>query len=429
MASTVYKPLAGVKVLAFEIAFALPAGTRTLAELGAEVVRVPPPARDVGNYIGVVDGVFLSKPCISIDLTKKRGRALAKRLALEADVVCDNFRSSVLAKYGLSPEELRREKPELIVLKLSGYGTPGPWTDYAAFGPSVEAAGGMNRIMGAAGRPVGVGSGVFADQLAGRYAALALITALRAREETGAGRTIDLSMVECIAHLMGPFLARASKHPDGPWGEVQQHVPDRCYPCRGEDEWIAVTVKSDAEWRRLAYHMGDRQLMHRDFATRGRRAKRRDEIDAAIADWTRDQDKNELARTLQGLKIAAAPVRTVADMYDDPQLQSRGGFQSVAHRPAVMGFKAHPHVRNPWHVRGRERQRLTDFRYLGQDNRRVLREWLGLSPEEIRSLEAEDIVVSAECLEVHDQVPPLKDPDHAHHVGLVPARAKPRPGP
>ncbi len=93
MGGKVYKPLAGVKVLAFEIAFALPAGTRTLAELGADVVRVPPPARDVGNYIGVVDGVFLSKPCISIDLTKARGRALARQLALEADVVCDNFRS------------------------------------------------------------------------------------------------------------------------------------------------------------------------------------------------------------------------------------------------------------------------------------------------------------------------------------------------
>lgn len=421
MGGKVYKPLAGVKVLAFEIAFALPAGTRTLAELGAEVVRVPPPARDVGNYIGVVDGVFLSKPCISIDLTKARGRALARQLALEADVVCDNFRSSVLGKYGLSPEELRAEKPELIVLKLSGYGVPGPWTDFAAFGPSVEAAGGMNRVMGGGGRPVGVGSGVFADQLAGRYAALALISALRARDHTGQGRTIDLSMVECISHLLGPFMVRASKDGDAPWGDVSTHVPDGSYPCRGEDEWIAITVKSDAEWRRLATFIGDRQLMHRGLSTRARRAERCGEIDAALADWTREQDKNELADTLQGLNIAAAPVRTVSDMYDDPQIRSRGAFQSVAHRSPVMGFESHPHVRNPWRVRGRERQRLTDFRYLGQDNEGVLKRWLGLSPEEIRALKRESVLVDAGGLQVQNPLPPFRDPEHAEKLALVSA--------
>ena len=148
MTTPIYQPLKGIRVLSFELAFSLPAGTRALADLGAEVVRVARPDHNAfGNYISVVDGVFQSKPCIAIDLKSERGQQLAFELAMQADVVCNNYRPGVMEKYGLGAEVLRAEKPQLIWLQLSGYGTPGPWSDFPAYGPSTEAAGGLNRLL------------------------------------------------------------------------------------------------------------------------------------------------------------------------------------------------------------------------------------------------------------------------------------------
>jgi crotonobetainyl-CoA:carnitine CoA-transferase CaiB-like acyl-CoA transferase len=132
-----FRPLRGVRILSFEAAFSLPSGTRTLAELGADVVQVCRPARASGDYITVVDGNALSKASLAVNLRHPEGLALARRLALQADAVCNNFRPRVMRRYGLDADALRALNPELIVLQLSGYGTPGPWQDFPAYGPSV----------------------------------------------------------------------------------------------------------------------------------------------------------------------------------------------------------------------------------------------------------------------------------------------------
>ena len=204
-----FLPLKGIRVLAFEVAYSLPAGTRTLAELGAEVVRVAGPGRD-SYYISVVDGVYMSKPCIGINLKDPEGLAIARQMAAKADVICSNFVPGVMERLGLGAEELRALNPSAIVMQLSGYGTPGPWSNYAAFGPSTEAAGGMNHLVGSpSGPPVRLGSGVFSDQLAGRFAALGLIAALEQRQRTGEGRYIDVSMSEAITLLVGETVVAA----------------------------------------------------------------------------------------------------------------------------------------------------------------------------------------------------------------------------
>jgi len=205
-----WQPLRGIKVLSFELAFALPAGTRALHDLGADVVRVSPPARQVDRYVGLIDGVFHGKSSVSIDLTQTAGREVAGKLAGAADVVCSNFRPHVLTKYGLGAADLRAVDPRLITLQLSGYGTPGPWANYPAFGPSTEAAGGLNRLLVNEGEvPLRIGSAVFSDQLAGRYAALCVVRALGERQETGLGQALDLSMAAGISHLLGqPMTSR-----------------------------------------------------------------------------------------------------------------------------------------------------------------------------------------------------------------------------
>ncbi len=423
MTSRIYQPLKGIKVFSFELAFALPAGTRALSELGADVVRV---SRRGGNpyarYMGVVDGVLYDKPSISIDLKTRVGSEIASALALEADVVCNNFRPGVLDKYGLSAARLRGVKPSLICLQLSGYGTPGPWSEFPAYGPSTEAAGGLNRLLVDEGEvPARIGSGVFTDQLAGRYAALATVVALKRKRETGEGTVIDLSMSECVTHLMGSLMVRSAMTGQVPTAERNrdpQYVPQGVYPCRGDDQWIAISVTSDSAWARLSEivvgHDLDPDMSHTV------RARRHDDIDAVLSTWTVTHDKDELARQLQAGGIAAAPVRTVQDSVKDPQFQARGAITNVRHRKPILGYRAHPHPPIPWRLVGRRRKKLTGYRGGGQDNLTVLNRWLGYTREQVRELEKQGVLGPAASLDIAE--PPVRadrrDPDFGRKLEL-----------
>jgi crotonobetainyl-CoA:carnitine CoA-transferase CaiB-like acyl-CoA transferase len=213
-----YRPLAGVRVLSFELAYSLPAATRLLAELGAEVVKVAPP-KGVGfaDFTTAVDGVSLGKANVAINLKTAEGRELARSLVAQADVVCSNFTAPVMPSFGLGADDLRRIKPGLIVLRLSGYGAPGPWTEFPAFAAATEAVAGLNSLQGNTDDPpVRAGSGIFADQLSGMFAALAIVAALEQRQRTGRGRSIDLSMAECTTHLLGPLVMETSRTGDLP---------------------------------------------------------------------------------------------------------------------------------------------------------------------------------------------------------------------
>lgn len=437
-----YQPLAGVRVASFEIAFALPAGTRALHDLGAEVVRITPPERQVDRYIGVIDGVFHGKPCVSIDLTTTKGRSVAFDLALAADVVCNNFRPSVLPKYGLGAEQLRARKPELITLQLSGYGAPGPWSNFPAFGPSTEAAGGLNRLLVNTNEtPIRVSSGVFSDQLAGRHAALAIVAALRKRQQTGRGAALDLSMTSAIMHLLGPQMVEASLAADRsqadsadsaidettapPTNRDLRYVPQGVYPCAGEDEWedewIAISVTNNAQWRTLVGLMAtDRApAFESPHATRAERWRVHDQIDTWLSGWSRQHDKQELANRLQAAGIAAAPVGTVRDAAADPQFAARNALQWVRHRRAKLGYLAHPHPPLPWRIVGQSRRRVTDYHDSGADNVRILSQWLKLDAATVRALERDGTLHRAPPLQLTPRPDgPRRDPDHARKLGL-----------
>ncbi len=424
MARRGYLPLRGVRVISFETAYSLPAGTRTLSELGAEVVRATAPGRVVSNYTTIVDGNALGKSCLGIDLKNPEGLALAKRLILQADVVSNNFRPSVMPGFGLGPVDLHREKPELIVLQLSGFGSPGPWEDYPAYGPSTEAAGGLNALVGReSDPPIRVGSGVYSDQLAGRYAALAVMAALDKRRRTGEGSFIDLSMTEGISHLIGNLLLSAAlrgRRPERRGNRDAVFAPQGVYPAKGDDEWIAISIKSDDCWRSLIALVDDEQLRAPEFAAAANRRDRHDEIDAILRKWTAGFGKNELAERLQARGIAAGPVNKVSDFHFDPQLTERGFFQMVEHQRPIVGYSSHPHPTTPFAVEGRSRARLTDIRDLGQDNVSIVKRWLGIGPAEARRLH-EVGALRAEPIQV-DEAPPTpglpRDEDFAERLGL-----------
>ena len=433
MARRRYLPLRGIRVLSFEVAFSLPAGTRALAELGAEVVRVAGPTRGGGPYIGVIDGVYLSKECVGIDLKHADGIALARELVATADVVCQNFTPRAMAALGLTPPELAAIKPDLVVLQLSGYGTPGPWAEYPAFGPSTEAAGGLNASMGSEeDEPVRIGSGVFSDQLAGRFAALAIVSALERRRATGEGSVIDLSMTEAISTLLGGNVVRTSqegKLPPRTGDRDEVFAPQGIYPCAGTDEWVAITVKDDAAWRRFLDATAIEGLGAPELATSAARHARHDEIDGAIAAWTAGRDKSSIADLLQQCGVAAGPVRKEGDAFFDEHLRQNEAFTQVHHEQPVVGYDAHEYLRLPWNVDGRERSSLRDYRSAGADNARVLKRWLGLPAARVRALREAGALLQEPQRPIAGRAaaPGIPvDPDFAERLNL-PGRTASRP--
>lgn len=429
-----YRPLRGVRVLSFEAAFSLPAATRVLAELGAEVVRVGRPFGDFPAFTHRTDGSAINKRSLSIDLGTMAGRALALRLAAVADVVCNNFRPKFMRGVGLTYEDLRAQRSDIIVVQLTGYGSPGPWENIGAFGPSVEAAGGMDATIGLPeDPPTKVGSTVFADQTAGRYAALAIMAALERRRQTGEGCYIDLSMCESITHILGDLVlgaARAGRPPPKRGNRSPIFVPQGVYPCLGEDEWVAVSVGTDVQWQALCSLIIDEKakgaatLRRLIAAGRLERAERHDEIDAAIASWTATVTKEEAAERLQARGIPAGPVNKVADMPFDPQLVHRGAFQWVDHEPPVLGYRSHPHLTLAWLSRGFARPPLKDARPDGADNEFVLKAWLGLSKAEVGVLMRQGAVLPPNLppVEIGQRPRPVVDLDFAERLGLEPAQ-------
>ena len=409
MTRTVYAPLTGTKVLSFETAFSLPAGTRVLAELGAEVVRVEGPTRPSRAYSTIIEGALLSKPCVGINLKHADGRSLAMRMANQADVVCHNFRPSLMEGFGLSPAHLRAEKPSLIVLQLTGYGTPGPWSEYPAYGPSTEAAGGLNASIGLPGDdPIKVGSGVFSDQLSGRFAALAVISALRRRRTTGEGYVIDLSMTEAITALLGDLFVRSQLS-----GGNNQRVgnrdhrfaPQGIYPCTGRDQWVAITIVDDLRWKAFVSLTDDERLADSALATAAGRAAAHSTVDDAIAGWTSKISKEKATELLQSRGIAAGPVRHPRDFFFDEHLDGQSAFQLVNHPSAVLGFTAHPYLTSPLSVRDRARVSLTDQRPTGADNKPVLLSWLGIGDSELEELTASGALIEADFPPVEHREP------------------------
>jgi crotonobetainyl-CoA:carnitine CoA-transferase CaiB-like acyl-CoA transferase len=308
LAANPARPLDGVRVLDFTWQVAGPTATRVLAALGAEIVKVEHPK------------LAPSGARTAVDLTTAGGLAYARRLAASADVVVDNFSARVMENLGLDYPALRALRPDVICLRMTGFGTTGPHRDHVSFGPTLQARAGFTALMqDPAGTPVGFGYS-YSDLASGHLAALAVVAALWRRRRTGEGAFIDFSQLEALAALLGPLLlARAlDGRPSIPVGNRSQEgraAPHGVYPCAGQDEWLALGVFSDDDWRRLVDAMG-RPGWAREprFATLEGREAAAAELDRLVATWTRSVDAGVTAALLQGAGVAAgrvAAARTV----------------------------------------------------------------------------------------------------------------------
>ena len=301
------------------------------------------------------------------------------------DIVVENYSTGVMEKLGLGYAELRRAKPDLIMLSTSGYGDTGPCRRYVTWGPNIEALAGLSTLSGFPEQGCTVTQYAYPDALSALHGLFAVMCALDHRGRTGEGQYINLSQFETtvgvVGHLMMETLANG-REPQRLGNRALHAAPHGCYPCKGEDRWCAIAVFGDAEWERLCEVAGKPEWTEDPrFATQSSRIQNATRLDGMIGAWTSSQTDYELMHALQNEGIAAGVVQNVEDqMRRDPQLAARGFFERIEH------FKKGSVVANgiPLGLTGTPGRSGPAGGAVGYDNDYVFGELLGMTSHEIR---------------------------------------------
>jgi benzylsuccinate CoA-transferase BbsF subunit len=399
-------PLAGVRVTDFFWLIAGPATSRVLADFGADVIKVESQSRvDQIREAGVwppqptavsVNATFndcnTNKRSVTLNLNDPRGIDLAKELVRRSDVVTNNFTGSRMDRWGLGYEDLRRVRPDIIMLTMPVMGTTGPRAHFGANGLGVLAASGLARTLGFPGRPpVGMGP-LYSDFVIPYFGVSAIMAALHHRERTGEGQFIDLAQVQAAASLLGPGILEyaANGHvPPPPGNRSRDDAPHGAYRCAGEDRWCAVAVRGNDDWRRLCAAI-DRPDLAADgrFAAAAGRMHHQDEIDEALEAWTRGQDAWQVMHRLQAAGIAAGVVEDLEDIVTrDPQLMAMH-FQELTDAGGETRYLTHA---QPGRIDG-ETPALGRPPLIGEHNEEVFKGLLGLDDERYTELLVDRVI-------------------------------------
>lgn len=392
------RPLDGVRVVETGQLMAGPVAGTILGYFGADVVKVEPPGGDPVRGWRVLDedgtslwwrSIGRNKRLVTLDLRREEGRRILRRLLADADVWVENFRPGTLENWGLDPEEIRAEHPDLVVARVSGFGQTGPYASRPGFAAVCEGFGGLRYVTGEPGeRPMRANLSL-GDSLAALHAALGVLLALVERERRGGGQVVDVSITEAVFAMMEGAVAEYDRcgvvrEPAG--STITGVVPTNVYPCR-DGRWVIVGGSGDSIFRRLMGGIGRGDLGEDpELATNAGRVPRREEIDAAIAAWTRDRTVEEALARLEDLRVPAAPVYSVADQMADTHFRARGLFEETEAGGRPLRVPAIPPKlsRTPGATRWAGRD-------LGADTESVLEE-LGLDPGEIARLREAGVV-------------------------------------
>jgi crotonobetainyl-CoA:carnitine CoA-transferase CaiB-like acyl-CoA transferase len=401
-------PLEGIRVIDFSMGWAGPICTRTLADLGADVIKIeatqyPDWWRGVDRRPAYVREQMYEKSVrycimnrnkrgITLDLTRPQGLDLAKRLLADADLVVDNYSVEVLPKLGLGYDVLSKLNPKLVMMSMSAFGAGSVYRDCRAYGSTLEQGSGLPSVVGDAGGPPVMSHTAFGDAVGGLNGCTAVLTALIHAKLTGRGQFIDLAQIECMMPFSAPWIIAHSIDGKPPVKYGNRHpdfVPHGCFRCAGADNWIVAAVSNDAIWPRLAKLLGraDWALDETLKTAAGRRAIE-SEIEAAITAWTSVRDPEQAMNELQAAGVASGVARLPIDLLTDPQLHARGFIQEVDR--AFIG--KHPQPSMPF----REGAKPFPIRKwpptLGEHNREILGGMLGLSDAELDQLAREGII-------------------------------------
>ena len=393
------RALAGLKVLELGQLIAGPFAAKTLADFGADVLKVEPPGSGdpLRRWRMLKDGTSVwwqvqsrNKSSLALDLRTPDGQSIVRRLAAEADVLIENFRPGAMEAWGLAPDDLVAANPRLIVLRVSGYGQTGPYRDRPGFGVVAEAMGGLRHLTGEPGRvPVRVGVSI-GDTLAALHGVIGILLALEHRHASGRGQVVDVALYEavfnCTESLLPEYSAfGAVREPAG--SALPGIAPTNAYRC-ADGGYALVAGNGDSIFRRLMALIGRDDLgADPSLADNAGRAARAAELDEAIGAWTATRTVEEVLRRLEGASVPAGRIYTAADIAADAHYRARGMLDEITMDDGstltvpgiVPKLSATP---------GRHRRNAPA---LGQDSEQVLRE-LGLSDAQVAGLRARGII-------------------------------------
>ncbi len=398
-------PLRGVRILDLTHVWAGPLATRVLADLGATVVKIENPmgrgpreyrgGLPIGGWLGGkppdepwnVNAVFVklqrNKQSVAVDLKTEEGRAAFLELVAVADVVIENFSARAMPALDLDYPVLAQANPRIVYVSMPGYGRSGPYRDRVAFGPTVEPMSGLTTVMGYGPDEPRNTAMALMDPISAVSAIAAVLHALRRRERTGKGAYVEMSLHEGGVAFCGPWLIakQLGGEPSPVGNRHPEMAPHGVYRCAGDDAWVAVACRDDADWRALCEVV---ESLPAELDLPARMAEH-DAIDAAITAWTMCRDKAEAAAVLQHAGVPAGPVNITPDMTADPQTQARGFFVPLERGPT-------PIPGNPIKMDGIGSDDWTPSPRLGADNAAVLRDWLGYEDERIDALVAAGVL-------------------------------------
>lgn len=392
------RPLDGLRVLELGQILAGPFCGSILGYFGAEVIKVEPPGGDpIRGWRIVEDGTSLwwhslgrNKKSITIDLRKERGRELVRRLARHSDVLIENFRPGTLEKWGLAPDDLKRDNPGLICVRISGYGQTGPKAPLPGYASVCEGYGGLRYVNGLPGeRPMRPNLSL-GDSLAGLHATLGVLLALIQRGKSGRGQTIDLGIFEAVFNMLEgvvPEYDRAGVVREPAGSTITGIVPTNTYRC-ADGRFIIIGGSGDSIFRRLMRTAGRPEMADDPrFADNAGRVRHEAEIDRALAEWTATLDADEVLRRLAEAAVPAGPIYNVRDMMEDPHYHARGLFEELPARgrplkiPALQPKLGDTPGRTEWTGPA-----------LGEHNDEIFRGLLGLDETTLDALGREGII-------------------------------------
>ena len=337
------RPLDGIRVIEVASFIAGPFCAASLAEFGAEVIKLElpgtgDPLRRFGTPSPAGDSLpYLSecrnKQSATLDIRTPEGAALLKRLVAGADVLVENFQPGTLERWGLGWDVLHAVNPRLVMVRISGYGQTGPYSGRPGFGRIGNAFGGLSFLAGYPDRaPVTPGSATIPDYLAGLYGAHGALLALRARDVTGRGQVVDIGLYEPVFRILDEL---APAYHQG--GYVRQRmgpgtvnvVPHSHYPT-ADNRWIAIACTSDKIFARLADAMAQPGLAGGDrWGTLAARERDRPQVDAKVAAWTADLTRDQALAVCAAHEVPCGPVYAIDEIFEDPHYAARGNIGFV----------------------------------------------------------------------------------------------------
>ncbi len=413
-------PLEGIRILDFTVVWAGPFATQLLAEWGAEVIRVEStkffpsttrgtlarpskelvqqggiggyPDKDPGqrpwNRAALFNVHARNKLSMTVDLTNPEGQEIFADLVSKSDGLIENNAIATMERAGVSWEKLSKINPEFVLVRMPAFGISGPYKSYRTFGSHMESLVGHYSLFAyQVETPEASGTSLFADPASGVAGALAFMSGLRHRRNTGKGIQIETATAENFANQLGPHILNYSMKEEVPEYIGNRHpvyAPQGVYPCKGEDRWISITITDDSEWEKLSSLIGEGELSKKhDYDNVAKRRMNHDLIDEQISKWTINQDSIELMNTLQNNGIPAGAVMNEKDAFEDPHLQQRNYWEELTHPEA--GTYKYPGVL--WKSNAINNKLRRAAPRLGEDNEYVYKTILEYSDEQYEAYE------------------------------------------